>query len=125
MTEGECGTKEKHLFHYDSTIHSRAISSPIRKRLVPPPGGGRSYNHTNWHLLPYKVAGYTLKLVTLFFFSWLRRRKRKRTKKRSAVKEFRALRRATGVSPPAREKLLKKFYQNYNKGAVRTGWVAV
>ena len=45
----------------------------------------------------YKVAGYTLKLVTLFFFSWLRRRKRKRTKKRSAVKEFRALRRATNA----------------------------
>ena len=27
---------------------------------------------------PYKVAGYTLKLVTLFFFSWLRRRKMKK-----------------------------------------------
>ena len=26
----------------------------------------------------YKVAGYTLKLVTLFFFSWLRRRKMKK-----------------------------------------------
>jgi hypothetical protein len=30
--------------------------------------------------------------------------------------EFRALRRATGVSPPAHEKLLKKFYQNFHIG---------
>ena len=32
MTEGECGTKEKHSFHYDSAIHSRASSSlpPLR-----------------------------------------------------------------------------------------------
>ena len=42
MTEGECGTKEKHSFHSNSAIHSRAGSSPIRKRLVPPPGGGLS-----------------------------------------------------------------------------------
>ena len=40
-TEGECGTKAKHSFHSNSAIHSRAGSSPIRKRLVPPPGGGR------------------------------------------------------------------------------------
>ena len=35
--------KNKHSFHYDSAIHSRAGSSPIRKRLVPPPGGGQIY----------------------------------------------------------------------------------
>ncbi|MBQ8387902.1 MAG: hypothetical protein IJX46_03155, partial [Clostridia bacterium] len=29
---------------------------------------------------------------------------------------FRALRRATGVSAPAPEKLLKKFYQNFQRG---------
>ena len=34
MTEGECGTKNKHSFHSNSAIHSRASSSPIRKRLV-------------------------------------------------------------------------------------------
>ena len=33
--------------------------------------------------------------VRLFFFSWSSRRKRKRTKKRSAIREFRALRSAT------------------------------
>ena len=32
--------KNKHSFHSNSAIHSRAGSSPIRKRLVPPPGGG-------------------------------------------------------------------------------------
>ena len=31
--------------------------------------------------------------------------------------KFRPLRRATGVSPPAREKLLKKFYQNFHKAS--------
>jgi len=31
--------------------------------------------------------------------------------------EFRPLRRATGVSPPAHEKLLKKFYQNFYKAS--------
>ena len=48
----------------------------------------------------YKVAGYTLKLVTLFFFSWLRRRKRKRTKKRSAVRRIsRVATRDQGYAP--------------------------
>ena len=61
----------------------------------------------------YKVAGYTLKLVTLFFFSWLRRRKRKRTKKRSAVKEFRALRRATKATRLGWAQAFVKACQNY------------
>ena len=35
------------------------------------------------------------------------------SKKKMPHGKFRALRRATGGSPPAHEKLLKKFYQNF------------
>ena len=42
--------------------------------------------------------------------------KKKSYQKKNAVGEFRRLRTATGVSPPAHEKLLKKFYQNFHSG---------
>ena len=38
------------------------------------------------------------------------------SKKKMPLRVFRRLRAATGVSPPAHEKLLKKFYQNFPKG---------
>jgi len=40
--------------------------------------------------------------------------KRKAIKREMPFGVFRPLRRATGVSPPAHEKLLKKFYQNFH-----------
>ena len=49
----------------------------------------------------------------LFFFSWSNRRKRNRTKKRSAVRAFRALRSAPRALPLNRD-LLKKVDQNFN-----------
>jgi hypothetical protein len=45
--------------------------------------------------------------------------KRKVYKRKTPFWGFRALRSATGVSPPAHEKLLKKFYQNFHNGFVR------
>jgi hypothetical protein len=51
--------------------------------------------------------------VGLFFFSWSSRRKRKRTKKRSPLGAFRALRSATKGAAFGNCKLLKKFDQNF------------
>jgi len=42
--------------------------------------------------------------------------KRKVRKRETPIGEFRHLRVATSVSPPAHEKLLKKFYQNFSIG---------
>jgi len=48
--------------------------------------------------------------------------KEKVIKKKTPIREFRRLRATTGVSPPAHEKLLKKFYQNFHREFLRI-WI--